>query len=71
MVADDVAHDRQPEAGAAGLARAGLLHPVEAVEHPLALVLGDAGAVVGDGEQDDRRPLRRPGRTRTSTSVAA
>ena len=44
VVAHDVAHDRQAEAGAAGLAGAGFLEPVEPVEHALALVGRDAVA---------------------------
>ena len=59
----DLRHDRQPEPGAGQRARAG--RAVEAVEHPGAVVGGDAGAAVGDLDRRrrarSRRPRRRPG----------
>src|SRR5262245_30658649 len=44
MELDDVLHDREPEAGAAFLARARLVHAIEALEDPLLILLGDTGA---------------------------
>src|SRR5215218_1840618 len=41
-------HDRQPQPGAAGGPGAGRVGPVEALEHPLALLGGKAVAVVDD-----------------------
>ena len=79
---DEVAHDRQAEAGAAALARARGLYAVEAVEDPLALVGGDAAAVVGDQQRDraacwsvtfdaDDRPRCRAKRTALSMRLIA
>src|SRR5690606_24917411 len=48
VVLDDVAHDGQPEPGAAGLAAAGPIHPVEPLEDPLEVPAGDADAVIPD-----------------------
>ena len=44
----DVLDDGQPETGAAGVPRPGGVDPVEALEDPLDLGLGDARALVGD-----------------------
>ena len=52
VVRDHVADDGEAEAGAAGLAAAGLVDPVEALEDPLEVAGRDADAVVGDGDLD-------------------
>ena len=57
VVGGDVAHDRQPETGAAGLAAAGPVDPVEALEDPLEVAGRDADAVVA---RPSSRPSRRP-----------
>ena len=64
MPLDDVARDRQPEAGPAA-PEAGTVGLVEALEDPRPVGLRDADAVI-----DDRRtrPPRRPGARRTRTS---
>src|SRR5262245_31349201 len=41
--------DREPEAGAAAVATASRIDPVEPLEHPILLPLRDAGAAIGDG----------------------
>ncbi len=51
---------RQRQAEARPRARSARLQPHEAVEHPAAIGIGDAGAAVGDGEHG-LRPLRRDG----------
>src|SRR5215207_3052064 len=45
---DQGGHDRQPQAGAVDGAGAGRVGPVEALEHPLGLLGGEALAVVDD-----------------------
>jgi hypothetical protein len=45
-----VLDDREAQAGASGVARAGSVHPVEPLEDPDPLGLGDAGALVGDAD---------------------
>src|SRR5262245_61871790 len=45
--ADDVLHDREPEAGPALVAAAPLVHPVEALEDPRQVLGGDPLARVG------------------------
>ena len=52
-------HHREPEAEAAGVAGAAVVETGEPVEHPLAVLDGDAGPVVVDGELDRRRSSRR------------
>jgi len=54
--ADDLAGDRQPQAGAAVLAAAGVVQAGEAFEHALAVGRGDAGTVVGN-RQDGQTTL--------------
>ena len=72
VVGGDVADDRQAETGAAGLAAAGPVDPVEALEDALEVALGDADAVVGHGDLDPlavgRSATRRSWRPRRSTS---
>ena len=50
--------DAQTQAGAAGGARAGLVHAVEALEDALLLLLGDADALVDHGDAHDVGVLR-------------
>ena len=50
----DVAHDREAEAGSAGLAAARAVDAVEALEDPLEVARRDADAVVA---HDDRDPV--------------
>ena len=47
---DDIFHDREPEPGAARVARAVLVDAVEAFEDVRLVVGGDSGAVVGDAD---------------------
>ena len=54
MQLDEVADDGEAEAGAARLARARLVHAVEALEDPRQLRLGDAVAGVGNGQAHPR-----------------
>ena len=49
---DDVLDDGQAQAGAAGLAGAGFVNAVEALEDAVEVLGGDAGAEVLDGELD-------------------
>src|SRR5258708_9959456 len=44
--------DREPEAGAAGLARAAGVGAIEPLEHARAVLVGDAGTVVADLDPD-------------------
>ena len=53
MVLHDVLDDAEAEAGAAGVAGARLVDPEEALEDAVEVVLGDAHALVGDGDLDD------------------
>ena len=55
-----MAYDRQAESCAAGLAGAGLVHPVEALEDAVEVAGGDADARVVDAEHS-RSVLRREG----------
>ena len=48
----DVADDRQPEPGAAGVAAAGAVDPVEAFEDALEVAGRDADAVIAHDERD-------------------
>ena len=50
MRGDGRPHQRQAEAGTAGLATARGFQPPERLEHPLQFVLRDAGTVVVDGD---------------------
>src|SRR5690606_21676999 len=50
----DVPHYGQPQAGAAAVAAAGGVEPGEPFEDPLALVLGNAGAVIAHADHDVR-----------------
>ena len=52
VVGGHVAHDRQTEAGAAGLAAAGPVDAVEALEDAVEVARRDADAVVGDPQLD-------------------
>ena len=52
VVGGNVADDGEAETGAAGLAAAGAVDPVEAFEDALEVALGDADALVGDGDVD-------------------
>ena len=56
VVARDVLDDGQAQAGAAGAAGPRLVDPVEALEHPLAVLARDADAAVGDGDLGEARP---------------
>ena len=53
VVLHGVLDDAEAEAGAAGVAAAGVVDAEEALEHAVALALGDADALVGDGDLDD------------------
>ena len=55
MVRGDVADDGQAEPGAAGVAAAGAVDPVEALEDALEVAAGDADAVVAHGDVDPAR----------------
>src|SRR6185312_1564980 len=57
VVRNDVLHDGQAQAGTAGRARAGRVDPVEPLEDPVLLDLGDAEPLVGHGDVDDRTRL--------------
>ena len=46
----DVLDDRQPEPGAAGLARAAAVDAIEALGQPREMLAGDAAAAVDDGD---------------------
>ena len=52
MVVGHVAHDGEPEPGAARDAAAAVVDPVETLEDPVEVAGGDADAVVLDGEPD-------------------
>src|SRR6187401_386656 len=52
MVGGDVAHDRQPEPGAARVTAPGLVDAVEPLEDPVDVAGGDADALVGDHDLD-------------------
>ena len=61
---DDLAHDREAESAAAGVACASVVEPHEPLEHPLAFVGRNAVAVVAHGEHHgcrigDRRDRER------------
>ena len=43
-------HDRQPEPGSSGGPRPGRIHPVEPLEDPLKITLGDPDPLVGDAD---------------------
>ena len=55
VVGRDVLDDGQPEPGAAGGARSGRVDPVEALEDPVQVRLGDADALIGSATDDRRR----------------
>src|SRR3712207_4513931 len=53
MGLDDPAHDRQPETGAARVAAAPGIHPVEAVEDVRQVLRWDANAGISHGQTAD------------------
>ena len=53
VVLHRVLDDAEPEPGAAGVAAAGVIDAEEALEHAVALVFGDADALIGDGDLDN------------------
>src|SRR3954451_23090055 len=53
VVLHGVLDDRESEAGAAGVAGAGLIHPEEALEHAVEVFFRDAFALVGHRDLDD------------------
>ena len=53
VVLHDVLDDREAEAAASGVAAARGVDPEEALEHPVALVLGDADALIRHRDLDD------------------
>ena len=61
---DEVLDDRQAEARAAGLARPARIGAVEPLEHALAMLVGDARAVVADLDADGIAELLAPRPTR-------
>src|SRR6202030_2905317 len=64
VVGDDVLDDGKTEPGAAELARAGGIDPVEALRQPRDVLGQDALAVVADGDQRRGRAGEAPGRGR-------
>ena len=54
MVRGDVADDREPEPRAAGVAAAGLVDPVEALEDAVDVASGNPDPLVGDHDLDRR-----------------
>src|SRR5262245_59912991 len=52
MIRGDMADDGQAGPGAAGVAAAGAVDPVEALEDPFEVAAGDADAVVAHGDVD-------------------
>ena len=77
VVGGDVAHDRKPEPGAAGVAAPAVVDPVEALEDALEVTGGDADALVLDVEahlavcRPCPRSARRCPRRRTSRRFRA
>src|SRR5690606_29960772 len=69
VVLDDALGQRQTQTGPARVAGPALLEAGEAGEHLLAVLRGDAVAVVGDG-QHDPRPLLPDGDHHTAATVA-
>ena len=69
MVLDDALGQRQSQTGPARVSGPALLEAGEAGEHLLAVLRGDAVAVVGDG-QHDPRPLLPDGDHHTAATVA-
>ena len=51
---DQVLDDRQPEAGAAGIAGARLVHAVEPLEDARQILVGNARTFVGHGDRRSR-----------------
>ena len=66
MVLHDVLDDAEAEAGAARVAAAGRVDAEEALEHAIALGLGDADALVGDGDLDGSVAAVTPTPTRSA-----
>ena len=67
---DELAADREPEPGAAELARHAAIGLLESFEDALLLIGCDADARIGDGEFQDALPQRRPGRRPTANNTA-